>query len=186
MTNAELIAGLRECATVGDCRKCKMHDEYSYDMCAIKLLLAAADALETAEKRIEQLERDLKTREAEREIMQDTIKICEEAADRYKAQLPKEGEWKKILQNEDGTSDYQCSACLGIIMDVPDDDEHPLCSFCPNCGARMKWKPKSVENKQVAAYEYIAGTRVDFAMEDLTDCGRQILLGLKKDDKKEK
>lgn len=52
MTNAELIAGLRECATVGDCSKCKMHDEYSYDMCAIKLLLAAADALEAAEKRI--------------------------------------------------------------------------------------------------------------------------------------
>lgn len=45
---------------------------------------------------------------------------------------------------------------------------------------------RCVENKQVAAYEYIAGTRVDFAMEDLTDFGRQILLGLKKDDKKEK
>ena len=46
MDNAELITGLRECATVGDCSKCKMHNEYSYDMCAIKLLLAAADALE--------------------------------------------------------------------------------------------------------------------------------------------
>ena len=51
MTNAELIAGLRECATVGDCSKCKMHDEYSYDMCAIKLLLAAADALEECMKK---------------------------------------------------------------------------------------------------------------------------------------
>ena len=47
MTNAELIAGLRECATVGDCSKCKMHDEYSYDMCARKLLLAAADTIQT-------------------------------------------------------------------------------------------------------------------------------------------
>lgn len=36
-----------------------------------------------------------------------------------------------------------------------------------------------VENKQVVAYEYLAGTRVDFMMEDLTDYGRQILLGLK-------
>ena len=36
-----------------------------------------------------------------------------------------------------------------------------------------------VENKQVVAYEYLAGTRVDFTMEDLTDQGRQILLGLK-------
>lgn len=60
MTNAEVIIGLRECATVGDCSKCKMHDEYSYDMCAIKLLLAAADALEADEKRIAELEDDLR------------------------------------------------------------------------------------------------------------------------------
>ena len=39
-----------------------------------------------------------------------------------------------------------------------------------------------VENKQVVAYEYLAGTRIDFTMEDLTDYGQQILLGLKKVD----
>lgn len=47
------------------------------------------------------------------------------------------GYWKKMLQNADGTSDYECSACKGLVIDVPDDDEHPLCNFCPNCGARM-------------------------------------------------
>lgn len=46
--------------------------------------------------------------------------------------------WKKILQNNDGTSDYECSACAGLIIDVPDDDEHPLCRYCPNCGAEMR------------------------------------------------
>ena len=50
----------------------------------------------------------------------------------------KRGKWRKILQNADGTSDYECSVCLGLIIDVPDDDEHPLYSFCPNCGADMR------------------------------------------------
>lgn len=58
----------------------------------------------------------------------------------------KHGEWKKILQNGDGTSDYECSACLGIIADVPDDDEHPLCSFCPNCGAKMDGNEQEDDN----------------------------------------
>ena len=51
--------------------------------------------------------------------------------------LPKRGEWKKISHHEDGTSDYECSAFLGIIVDVPDDDEHPLVAYCPMCGAKM-------------------------------------------------
>ena len=48
------------------------------------------------------------------------------------------GKWKKMLQNTDGTSDYECSACGGLILDVPDNDEHPLCGYCPNCGAKME------------------------------------------------
>ena len=47
------------------------------------------------------------------------------------------GRWKKILRNHDGTSDYECSACLGLILDVPDNDEHELVKYCPNCGCRM-------------------------------------------------
>lgn len=46
-------------------------------------------------------------------------------------------EWICIGRNLDGTSDFECSACLGILMDVPDDDEHDLCTFCPACGAKM-------------------------------------------------
>lgn len=68
MTNAEVITGLRECATVGDCSKCKMHDEYSYDMCAIKLLLAAADALEAADKMIDAQEKEIERLNKELEI----------------------------------------------------------------------------------------------------------------------
>jgi len=116
MTNTELIAALRWCS-IEDNEYCVDEDyrcpyfvwDKSKDDCKSEMMVAAADALEAAEQRIAELE----------------------------AQLPKEGEWKKILQNGDGTSDYECSACLGIIMNVPDDDEHPLCSFCQNCGAKM-------------------------------------------------
>ena len=118
MTNAELIKALRRCSymTVADalnedyCKPCAYYKRGTSNASCIKsMMIDAADALEAAEKRIAGLE----------------------------AQMPKEGSWKKILQNDDGTSDYQCSACLGIIENVPDDDEHPLCSFCPNCGARI-------------------------------------------------
>lgn len=65
MTNAELIKRLRDvpCWDIGT--------EIEETM------LDAADALEAAEKRIARLEEDLKTREAEREVMQDTIKVLE-------------------------------------------------------------------------------------------------------------
>lgn len=139
MTNAELITGLRECARTGDCSKCKLHEEYSYDMCSLKLLIATADALEAAEKRIAELEADKKILikvikdKSDFHATKDAMRIAE-----LDAQMPKDGVWRKIAQNDDGTSDYECSACLGIIENVPDDDEHPLCSFCSLCGARMK------------------------------------------------
>ena len=46
------------------------------------------------------------------------------------------GYWRPIL-HKDGKADYECSCCLGIIMDVPDDDEHDLCAWCSMCGAKM-------------------------------------------------
>ena len=49
-----------------------------------------------------------------------------------------EGEWRLVSRNGDGTSDYECTACWGMMCDVPDDDEHDLCSFCPNCGADLR------------------------------------------------
>ena len=127
MMNAELIKALISCGSGCECAKCP-YDECSCPS-AEDMMLAAADALEAAEQRIAELEK------------QDSVEMHKKQVARIaelEAQLPKEGEWKKILQNSDGTSDYECSACLGIIMDVPDDDEHPLCSYCPNCGARMK------------------------------------------------
>ena len=77
MTNAELIDGLRWCADESICcddfsgEKCPYFDEKK-DSCSVdEILHAAADALESAEKRIARLEEDLKTREAECEVMQD-------------------------------------------------------------------------------------------------------------------
>ena len=49
------------------------------------------------------------------------------------------GYWRPIL-HKDGKTDYECSCCLGIIMDVPDDDEHDLCAWCSMCGAKMDLK----------------------------------------------
>ena len=113
MENTEIIKALREC-------------EYC-DVCSIAvdgdcpfggrnaLEVAAADALEAADKRIARLEEDLKTREAEREVMQDTIKICEEAADRYKEQIPKEGECDAAnvngVQSDEDKAVMDCSYC---------------------------------------------------------------------------
>lgn len=87
MTNAERIAALRRCSytTVagvdredGYCKPCSYFAEDTSDItCIDRMMIDAADALEAAEKRIARLEEDLKTREAEREIMQDTIKVCE-------------------------------------------------------------------------------------------------------------
>ena len=49
------------------------------------------------------------------------------------------GYWRPIL-HKDGKTDYECSCCLGIIMDVPDDYEHDLCAWCSMCGAKMNLK----------------------------------------------
>ena len=46
------------------------------------------------------------------------------------------GYWRPIL-HVGGKTDYECSCCLGIIADVPDDDEHDLCAWCSMCGAKM-------------------------------------------------
>lgn len=117
--------------------------EAAYEM--IDDCVAAIDALddsndayikenERLKMRIARLEEDLKTREAERDVMQDTIKICEEAADRYKAQLPEDGEW--IWENYY----WHCSVCgknptygMGYVQ-----GKNELFKVCPNCGARMQ------------------------------------------------
>ena len=132
MTNAELIEALQT-----DIRE--VEDD---PVNTLRLMWRAADALEAAEQRIDGLQKlvDINTERCEglRKQLRESHENYEKHLNELEAQLPKEGYWKKILQNSDGTSDYECSACLGIITNVPDDDEHPLCSFCPNCGAKMK------------------------------------------------
>ena len=139
---------------VDETYRCPMwNEDRMTDYCKADLMLAAAAALEAADekiadytaainalddsndayikenerlkKRIARLEEDLKTREAEREVMRDTIKICEETADRYKAQMPKEGEWKwNSLLNEyewvDNT--IYCQICGAIMRGEHDED----------------------------------------------------------------
>lgn len=48
----------------------------------------------------------------------------------------KTGKWKLLRKGND-TSDYECTNCLGILMDVANDDNHELQSYCGMCGARM-------------------------------------------------
>lgn len=75
MKNAELIKALR-CEK--DCDDCAYHTDNAWSRCdEWGMRCDAADELEAADKRIARLEEDLKTREAEREVMQDTIKVCE-------------------------------------------------------------------------------------------------------------
>lgn len=68
MTNAELIAALRRCSYMtvagadredGYCKPCAYYAEDSADVtCIDRMMIDAADALETAEQRIDELERN--------------------------------------------------------------------------------------------------------------------------------
>lgn len=89
MNNTELIKALRYCdnSRKTGCKGCPLWDK-PMDAC-FQIVTAAADALEAAEKRIARLEEDLKTREAEREVMQDTIKVCEKRIVELETQIPK-------------------------------------------------------------------------------------------------
>lgn len=144
--NAELIAALRWCIVDFNSTQSRRCNECPYRIyadgkkaCENKAKRDAADALEADEKRIARLEEDLKTREAEREVMQDTIKICEEAADRYQAQIPKEGEWIYTPLERYKEYKVKCPFCGAEYHDCYDGyiDAEDM-NYCPNCGARMR------------------------------------------------
>lgn len=147
--------------------KCPYFDEKK-DSCSVdEILHAAADALEAADekiadcvaaidalddsndayikenerfkKRIARLEEDLKTREAEREVMQDTIKVCEKRIAELEAQMPKEGECDAANVNGDKSDEdkavMDCSYCPSADGCLEAFSESTLCQ---NCCARRK------------------------------------------------
>lgn len=146
MTNAELIKALRRCSytTVADaeredgyCKPCAYFAEDTPDItCIDRMMIDAADALEAAEQRIEQLEKQEPT---EKQVVDYCHKRClviveEELFHRMKStfsQLPKEGEWIPIIHASiKGVETVNCSNCGAT--------GHLIFNYCPNCGARMK------------------------------------------------
>ena len=72
----------------------------------------------------------------------ETIKHIQDNISRLPSVKPKTGRWKELLVHRDDEGDilrdYECTNCLGIICDVPDDDETELPRFCCMCGAKME------------------------------------------------
>ena len=124
MTNEELIYNLRYCF---EKRKTVVGVPW-YVWCD-----RAADALEDAEKRIAELEKELEiwtTRSFEGKIgsmalinLNLKMKISE-----LEAQLPKEGEWIP-----EGKNLAYCSNCKNCVL----RERTGAMFYCPNCGARM-------------------------------------------------
>ena len=114
MTNAELIKALRHCGAGGDvaerCLPCDYYD--SEPWCEAALVNDAADALEAAEHRIEDLE--------------GALAACRMRKD---GRLPKDGEWIKHGCEEDEFTYWECPFCGFIGLEY---------HYCPNCGARMR------------------------------------------------
>ena len=117
MNNAELIECLRcENENYGDCSLHESDCKYRFGLyCAYRQMMRdAADALEAAEKRIEELE----------------------------AQIPKNGEW--IDENRrTRSSKFVCSTCKRTCYDIQPTRNKAWTkrcryNYCPNCGARMK------------------------------------------------
>lgn len=121
MENTELIKALRLCADdEGDCDGCA----YYMKGCMLKMMIAAADALEAAEQRIAKLSLDNKmlknTIDADKGVMLDRICFLE-------AQMPKEAHWVAV-DNGHGV----CSNCNR------QDSIDNMATHCRYCGAKMR------------------------------------------------
>jgi hypothetical protein len=116
--NAELISALRYCGgTEKYCKLCPSYDTCHATVDGLKqILCAAADALEAAEKRIDELE----------------------------AQIPKEGDriskWDIALLNTFDNDRHNLLArckCIKCGKDITVLATN-IPNYCPDCGARMK------------------------------------------------
>ena len=133
MTNAELIKAL--CEVANWIVAMSYNSEYAHDELKMShyedSIRAAADALEAAEKRIA---------EQQKQIAQLYILLnnrINEIAE-LEAQLPKEGEWQWLSSTYDRVPRemrYWCSVCH---HEEVVHYERPWKHFCPNCGAKMK------------------------------------------------
>ena len=143
MTNAELITELTYCANIEK----------------RKLLSDAAAALEAADKRIEQLEKQEPT---EKQVVDYCHKRClviveEELFHRMKStfsQLPKEGEW--IYEDLDNFRKYKvtCPHCGALYIGNYDAYDEPSdFNYCPHCGnicnpANLAWDKELSERER--------------------------------------
>lgn len=141
MTNAELITALRNCSD-GVCGLCPYDDhELSTKGCEAKLMHAAADALEVADRLLDQ---NTKRCEALRKQLREAHENYEKHLNELEAQLPKEGEWihgrelgKEWMYDHCWVTyfeDWRCSNC-GVVFE---QKSKPKYHCCPNCGARMR------------------------------------------------
>lgn len=124
MTNAELIDALRNCACIKSDASCANCEYARSTECKWRMIEDAADALEAAEHRIEDLE--------------GALAACRARKD---GRMPKEGEWMPSMYTyPDGTTEhdkdewygelYECSICHYVMIGEE--------NYCPNCGARMQ------------------------------------------------
>jgi hypothetical protein len=117
MTNEELIKALRKCGKQSPdrCWDCEYYDREPW--CESALANDAADALETAEQRIVELNTKCADLQSQINSMESEIEEL----------LPKEGEWLSV---DDGASYFKCSVC----------GEINCCrgKYCPDCGSRMR------------------------------------------------
>lgn len=111
MKDAELVKALRYCGNFSDREGCDEECPYFNDKdCPKRIMCDAADALEAAEQRIVELEK----------------------------QMPKEGEWQWLSSTYDRVPRemrYWCSVCHH--EEITHNDK-PWKHYCPNCGARMR------------------------------------------------
>jgi rubrerythrin len=168
--NAELIKALRWCGN-DDNEYCVDADygcpyfkwDKPKDDCKQELMIAAADAIEAADKRIAEMEKSyewkayaaleesvegykVRIAELEKEHNKTVTEIFgeeqlwwENRCKELEAQIPKEGEW---LRTDAFPHRIYCSVCYKTYVSndrwqIWVDGDIPK-KFCPNCGARMK------------------------------------------------